>query len=92
MMRTKLGNAAIAAAALVDVTGVQGVGQTGTIRYQSGVRPTGVQATATLGTPFIAINMRVYPTGVSATASPTSVLVWGQINDAQSPNWTVIPT
>jgi hypothetical protein len=82
----------VSAAANFSITGVQGVGQTGTIRYQSGVRPTGVQATGAIGTPFIAINMRVYPTGVSATASPTSVLVWGQINDAQSPNWTVIPT
>jgi hypothetical protein len=88
----QIGTVLVRGAANFSITGVQGVGQIGTVRQQSGVRPTGVQATATLGTPFIAINMRVYPTGVSAIASPTSVLVWGQINDAQSPNWTVIPT
>jgi hypothetical protein len=82
----------VRAAANFSVTGVGGVGQIGTVRQQSGVRPTGVQATGQIGTPFIAINMRVYPTGVTGTANLTSVLVWGQINDAQTPNWTTIPT
>lgn len=88
----QIGSVATSAAALVAVSGVEGTGETGTIRYASGVRPTGVSATASVGTPFIAVNKRVYPTGVSGRGALTSVLVWGQINDAQTPNWTEIPT
>ena len=34
--------------------------------------------------------MDVYPTGVQATGSVGSALIWGQINDNQTPNWVAV--
>ncbi len=47
----------------------------------------GNRATLTLGDIDVAINMRVQVTSVTATAELGRLLVWQDINDAQTPNW-----
>lgn len=68
-------------------TGVSASGAIGTVTTQSSYYVTGVSATASLGNVVISVGAKVSVTGVQATGSITSVLVWGVINDNQTPNW-----
>jgi hypothetical protein len=87
-----LGTPVITGDANIQPTGVQGAGQIGAVNVQSGYRVNGIQATGSVGNVIVQINKAVTVTGVSATGRVQTALVWGIINDAQDPNWQVIPT
>jgi hypothetical protein len=53
---------------------------------------TGVDATGFIGTVSLKLGATVFLTGVSATGSVTTPLIWQQINDNQTPNWVQIAT
>jgi hypothetical protein len=54
------------------------------------VSVTGVSASGSVGTATVVGSSNVFPIGVQAVGSITSALVWGVINDNQTPNWTPI--
>ena len=82
-----IGTADATGKASVTLTGVSASGAVGTVTTRSSYYVTGVSATASLGSVVISAGAKVSVTGVQATGSITSVLVWGQINDNQTPNW-----
>jgi hypothetical protein len=48
----------------------------------------GVQGTSALGTlASVTGGASVYPTGVSGFGLTSSALVWGPVNEGQTPNW-----
>jgi hypothetical protein len=48
---------------------------------------TGLQAVGTVSGVTIAANADVFVTGVSAQGQVGNVLVWGVVDDSQTPNW-----
>lgn len=76
----------------VSPSGNEMVGSIGTVSVSLGYRVTGVEATASVGTVLVSIPKIVSVTGVSATGSVQTPLVWGIINDNQTPNWAEIIT
>ena len=54
------------------------------------INVSGVSASNVLGTPTVRIDSTTTVTGVSAVVSTTTSLVWGDIDDTQSPNWLQI--
>jgi hypothetical protein len=48
---------------------------------------TGVEATGSVGTVSVAAYSNVYPIGVQGLGKVSTPLVWGLINDGQTPNW-----
>jgi len=85
----QLGSVNVTLSANIRVTGVQAVGQTGNVNVFVGivVRVTGVQGVGQVGTIAPAANANVYVTGVQGNTILANVLVWGQIDDIQVPNW-----
>ena len=79
--------------ALVSVTGVQGDTQLGTISLVTNnyIPVTGFQATSQTGTVTLSLGCTVFPTGVQANGFVGTVLVWGEIDCGDIPNWQVIP-
>lgn len=51
---------------------------------------TGVAATTALGTVTTSGDCNVFPVSVVAVGNVTRVLVWGQIDDSQTPNWQAV--
>jgi len=72
----------------VVVTGVGGVGGVGTSTFATTINQnvTGVSGTAKLGSSEIPLQV----SGFSATGQIGRVLVWGEVNTDQTPNWTII--
>jgi hypothetical protein len=55
-----------------------------------GVPVNGVQAVGKIGDVNISAGVTVNLTGVQATGIIGQVLVWGQVDDDQDPNWHLI--
>ena len=51
---------------------------------------TGVSATGSLGTVTVRSNSQITLTGVQAVGYVGNTLVWGLINEAQTPNWVAV--
>jgi hypothetical protein len=85
-----LGTVEVAAKTNVTLTGVSASGAVGTVATGFGYYVTGVSATVSLGGVAISIGANALVTGVQATGSVTTPLVWGVINDNQTPNWVTI--
>jgi len=85
-----VGDVTVAAKANVSVAGVEASGAVGTVNPVVGYLVTGVSATVTLGNVTISAGARVSVTGVQATGYIGPALVWGVINDNQTPNWQTI--
>jgi hypothetical protein len=49
--------------------------------------PTGLEASTELGTTSETAGSKIYPVGVVGVGVVIRPLVWGQINDNQTPNW-----
>jgi hypothetical protein len=87
------GTVSVVARANTPVTGVGSTGQLGTVNVTTGggsviVNATGVSGTGAVGT--LASDTggaSVYPTGVSGFGLTSSALVWGPVNESQTPNW-----
>jgi hypothetical protein len=48
--------------------------------------------TSGLGTPTVVAKANAITVGVSLTASPGAIFVWGEIDDAQTPSYSEIAT
>jgi len=88
-----LGEEEITADAIVTVTGVSATGEEGdvTTRTENRFEVTGVSATTALGNESVIGGANIYVTGVQGTGqTQTFTLVWGEVDTAQTPNWTRI--
>ena len=74
----------------VSVTGVSAASAIGspTLIANSIVSPSGVSAASAIGS--VQINFSFSVEGVSAAGLANTVLIWDQIDDSQTPNWTQI--
>ena len=77
-------------AANVTLTGVGAQGAVDTVTTQSAYYLTGVSATGQIGTVTLVAGCKVFVVGVQAAAVVTTPLVWGVINDNQTPNWVPV--
>ncbi len=75
---------------LVGVTGVSAASAIGspTLIANSILSPSGVSAASAIGS--VQINFSFSVEGVSAAGLANTVLIWDQIDDSQTPNWTQI--
>ena len=93
---TELASVVVNALAVVNVSGLYGTNEVGTVSIIEGsgvmVTPTGVRATGYVGNEIVDAKATVNLIGVSATMNLNSVLVWGNIPDGQNPNWTEVIT
>jgi len=83
-----LGSVVVVTGKVVAVTGVGAVGSIGTPTFTTTINQnvTGVSGTVNLGS----IELPLEVSGVSATGQVGKVLVWGQIDTDQTPNWNII--
>tara|TARA_R110000782_G_scaffold121346_1_gene212386 strand:- start:150 stop:542 length:393 start_codon:yes stop_codon:yes gene_type:complete len=88
---TALGSETVTADATVTPTGVAAAGSVGSVSVtgDSNTVPTGLSLTGTAGTVSIVegTGVNVVPTGVVGTASVGDFMIWGEVSDAQTPNW-----
>lgn len=64
---------------------------TTTVAIGAVVNVTGVQVVGSIGTITISQSVIVYPTGVVGYGQIGTALVWGLVNDTQTPSWVIIP-
>tara|TARA_R100000995_G_scaffold48755_1_gene23393 strand:+ start:173 stop:544 length:372 start_codon:yes stop_codon:yes gene_type:complete len=83
-----LGSVLVVVGKAVSVTGVGAVGGIGTPTFATtvNINVTGVSGAANLGS----IEIPLQVSGFSATGQIGTVLVWGQIDTDQTPNWNII--
>jgi hypothetical protein len=74
----------------VTTTGLQAPGQIGSVVIGIGATVIGVQAIGQVGTISTTANANVALTSVTGVGIIGNVLVWGQVNDYQNPNWQLI--
>lgn len=93
---TELASVVVNAPAVVNVSGLYGTNEVGTVTIVEGsgtmVTTTGVRATGYVGNETVVAKATVTLNGVSATVNVNSVLVWGNIPDGQNPHWTEVIT
>ena len=80
----------------ITLTGLSATGSMGTVTFSfpRTVDVTNIVALASMGDASVLIQyaVQVYPTGINAAGTMQNVLVWGIIDDSQTPNWVQIPT
>ena len=88
----QVGTVTISAAANENLTGVEGAGEVGTVTVElvTPVAVTGVEGTGEVGTVVARAGSNVAVSGVQATGIVASVLVWGEVNTNQTPNWQAV--
>ena len=64
-----------------------GTGAVGSVTTATLVLVTGVQAVASVGSVTVAGNVSVFLTGVLALGQVGTVVLWGIVDDNQTPNW-----
>lgn len=91
---TTLGTVTATAGASGQPAGLQATGSTGTLGFVTTnfVNVTGVSASNVVGTATVTVDASVTVIGVSAIISTTTPLIWQNIDDDQTPNWSEIST
>jgi hypothetical protein len=78
----------------VNVTGVSGTGNVGTVSVAISINAlvTGIAGISSIGAVTVSVtsNPDVNVTGVVATGYVGSPLVWGPVDDGQTPNWVIV--
>lgn len=87
-----VGSVVAAAGAKGSPAGLQATASAGSLGFRTTnfITLTGVSASNVLGTTTVRIDSSVTITGLSATVSTITPLVWGDIDDNQTPNWLPI--
>lgn len=86
----QVGDVTVQVGVSIDVTGVEGTGQVGDVSVSQSIAVlvAGVEGTGEIGDVTVSTSgISVLVTGVAATGYVGSVLVWGLVDDTQSPNW-----
>lgn len=88
----QVGSVAVSGDANTSVTGVTATGNVGsvTVDLVTPVPVTGVSATGQVGSVATTADANVFPTGVTIVGFVGGVLVWGPIDDGQTPNWAPV--
>tara|TARA_R100001369_G_C3291745_1_gene164020 strand:- start:124 stop:501 length:378 start_codon:yes stop_codon:yes gene_type:complete len=93
-MTSGLGALAVSPGSSVPATGVgftASVGSVTVLENEVVELPTGVSATFSIGSVTITADANIYPAGVSMTADTmVKMPVWGLIDTAQVPNYSVV--
>ena len=80
----------------LTLTGLSATGSMGTVTFSfpRTVDVTSIVALASMGDASVLVQyaVQVSLTGINAAGTMQNVLVWGIIDDSQTPNWVQIPT
>ena len=73
-------------------TGASATGVVGTVSFllDQNLSPTGVSATGVVGDVLVVQNISVFVTSLIGSSEVSSALVWGELDQGQTPNWTEI--
>ena len=73
-------------------TGASATGVVGTVSFilDQNLSPTGVSATGIVNDVLVPVDISVFVTSLIGSSEVTSSLVWGEIDQDQTPNWTEI--
>ena len=76
----------------VEVTGVAGTSDLGSVTAAIGINPevSGLVGTSALGSVLAVTSATISAVGVVSTGSVGVPLVWGDIDTSQVPNWQVV--
>ena len=76
----------------VAITGASATGVVGTVSFvlDQKLSPTGVSATGVVGDVLVIQNISVFVTSLIGSSEVSSALVWGELDQGQTPNWTEI--
>tara|TARA_Y100000114_G_C11722742_1_gene309351 strand:+ start:121 stop:423 length:303 start_codon:yes stop_codon:yes gene_type:complete len=76
----------------IVLTGASATGVVGTVSFilDQNLSPAGVSATGIINDVLVPVDISVFVTSLIGSSEITSSLVWGEIDQDQTPNWTEI--